>query len=166
MKTWLPGIILLALTGCVTTYFKTNTDYNALHRFSRILVVSKLPKVPSTYLTAWLSAFPDQYDVCVVDASELSFGNPDSLINQEAQKCRSEVMLTLDFNRNYTAGAGKYIYSTSEVSLQMATLPDRKPFWKALATQDVSREDIQPRQVVKQLITDAIIEGKVPPATY
>lgn len=158
--------VLLLLTGCVTTNFKTNTDYAALHRFNRILVVSKLPKAPADWLNAFLVAFPDQYDVCVVDASELAFGNPDSLISQKARECKSDVILTLDFKRNYTVGSGKYISTYNEVFLEMTALPDHKPFWKALVTQNMSSTNIPPDRIVRQLVTDTIIEGKVPNVMY
>ncbi len=162
MKNCCYFLALALLSGCITILptFKTNTDYESLHRFKRILVVSKLPKVPQAYLDAWIISFPDQYDVCVVDASELTFGNPDSLITQKARECQSEAILTLDYDRSYTVGSGKYISSVSEFFLQMAFMPDRKPFWKALTG------DTAPRHIVQQLVTDAIIEGQVPRAIY
>ena len=165
---------LLLLTGCVTTNFQSNADFKSLRPFTRILVVSKLPQVTNAYLDAYLTSFPPQYDVCVLNVSLLAFGSPDSLIAQKARECKSEVMLTLDLNRSYTtgqvSGAGRYgtygrIGSANDVYLEMATVSDRKPFWKSLASTN-GPIGIKPRRVVQQLQTDALIEGKIPPASY
>ncbi len=160
MKVGFYCLLLFLLTGCVVNNFKTNTDYESLHRFKRILVVSKLTDSAPTYLNSWLTSFPDDYDVCVLDISKLAFGNPDSLISQKVLECKSGVMLTIDFDRNFTAGSGKYITAYNEFFVQMVSLPDRKPFWKAVTL------NIRPRAVVNQLVTDAIIEGNVPRPAY
>jgi hypothetical protein len=166
MKAFVLLTLLFALTGCVTTQFKSNTDFQALQRFNRILVVSKLPNVSSEYLASYTQAFPEQYSVCVVDASPLVFGNPDSLIVQKARECGSEVTLMIDFKRNFTAGDGKYITSMSEVFFELASFPARQPFWKAIATCDISSYAIPARHIVRQLADDSLIEGKIPTATY
>jgi hypothetical protein len=172
LRTTLFLAVVALLPGCVTTNFQSNSDFKSLRPFSRILVVSKLPQVTPDYLDAYLTSFPNQYDVCVLDASLLSFGNPDSLIAQKARECKSEVILTLDLNRSYTVGrlsGGEYsngqISSASDIYLEMASFPDRQPFWKSLASTNGSIA-IKPRRIVQQLQTDALIEGKIPPASY
>ena len=146
------------LTGCVTTNFQSNSDFKSLRPFTRILVVSKLPQVPNAYLDAYLTSFPAQYDVCVLNANLLAFGNADSLITQKARECNSEVILTLDLNRSYTTGrmsggenGNGQISSASDVYLEMASFPDRKPFWKSLASTN-GPIGIKPRRVVQQQI--------------
>lgn len=156
--------LALLLNGCVAVHIDSNTNYDALPRFSRILVVSKLDRDDRDYLYAFERAFPLEYDVCAMSANKLAFGNPDSLIQQKAGECRSEVMLTLEFNRNYVVGSGKYSESIDELFLEMRTLPDRKPFWKGVARTD-GPILIAPRRIVNKLHDDRLIDGDIPPAT-
>lgn len=111
-------------------------------------------------------------NVCVLNASLLAFGKTDSLITHKAQECKSEAILTLDLNRSYTIGrlsGGEYgnaqISSASDVYLEIASFPDRKPFWKSLASTN-GPAGIKPRRIVQQLEQDAFIEGKILVASY
>ncbi len=165
-------LIVVLLTGCVTTNFKSNSDFQTLRPFSRVLVVSTLPQVSSAYLDAWLVSFPTSYEVCVLDAGKLAFGKPDSLINEQIRECNAEVILTFELNRSYTTGnasGGQYgsgqIVSVNDLYLEMLSVADRKPFWKSIASTN-SNVEIKPRRIIKQLVADAVIVGNVPPASY
>jgi hypothetical protein len=54
----------------------------------------------------------------------------------------------------------------NEVFLEMTTFPGNQPFWKAIATRDISSYTIPARRIVRQLADDFLIEGKIPPTTY
>ncbi|MFD2935591.1 hypothetical protein [Spirosoma flavum] len=130
--------------------------------FRRILVVSRLPTVKQTYLPTFQTAFPAGYQVCTVSNSPISFDSPEEAIENQRQTCKSEVLLTIDLNRNYTSGNGRYISSYNELYLEMTSLATGKPFWKAIVTTGGSNE-VPPRQIVSQLIKDGIIVGSIPP---
>ncbi|GAB3951764.1 hypothetical protein GCM10028805_32570 [Spirosoma harenae] len=66
--------------------------------------------------------------------------------------------MTIDINRNYTSGTGRYISANNELYLEMKNLATGQPFWKALATTSGTSE-VAPREVVNQLIKDGIIES-------
>jgi hypothetical protein len=169
MKTLLlPGCLSLLLMGCMT--FDTNVNRSAVPTFSRVLVVSRLPVNSAETLAEFAAVFPARYAVCVVSADKLAFANPDSLIRQKARDCNSEVLLTIDLDRDYTTRRiDGTIDPVRELYLQMSSLTDNKPFWKAVAR---SEGALYPRQVVQQLRTDGIITGTVrptpqpAPATY
>lgn len=150
----------ISLTGCVTATFRSNVKPDAKPEFRRILVVSRLPSVEETYLPTFQTAFPAGYQVCTVSNSPISFDNPEQAIEKQRQTCQSEVMLTIDFSRNYTSGFGKYISSNNELFMEMTNLATGHPFWKAIITTGGS--DVSPRQVVNQLIRDGIIESRLP----
>lgn len=166
MNVFVPLVLLFVTTACVSTRFTSNTDFQSLRQFSKILVVSKLPKTSPEYLGTYTRAFPSKYAVCVIDAGDLSFGNPDSTIARKARECGSEVILTLTPSRQFTSGDGKNIQSMNEVFLEMATFPGNQSFWKAIATRSTSSYTIPARRVVKQLANDFLIEGKIPPTTH
>lgn len=163
MKTLLCVALLGSLTGCLPFH---TTQNGAPPPFSRVLVVSRLTRITPTYLPAWSRAFPGQYSVCAVDAGPMSFGNPDSTIQQQAQQCRSEVVLTISVLQNNQGRSGRYSYDLNDVLLEMATLPDRRAFWKGvLSTQATSRNAVDPFRVVSQLKRDGVITGTLP-ASY
>lgn len=61
----------------------------------------------------------------------------------------------------------KTTYNVNDMLLEMATLPDRKPFWKGLTIVAALYDDsLNPRSVVKQLLRDGIISGKIPVQRY
>jgi hypothetical protein len=148
-----------SLMACMT--FNTNVNRAAIPQFSRVLIVSRLPVNPTDLLTEFVATFPKQYTVCTVNADKLAFGNPDSLIRQKVRECGSEVLLTINLERDHTTGGGNYIQSVREVYLEMTNLANGKSFWKAVGT---SEGNLYPRQVVVQLRDDGIITGKIPPA--
>lgn len=96
-----------------------------------------------------------------MSTSPISFETPEEAVQQQTQACSSEVTLTIDFNRNYTSGGGKYISSYNELYLEMASLETGQPFWKAIVTTGGSNE-VPPRQIVNQLQKDGILNGDVP----
>ncbi|GAB4006918.1 hypothetical protein EXU85_30470 [Spirosoma sp. KCTC 42546] len=165
MKTIINKVLIISLltilTGCITANFQSNVKADAKPEFRRILIVSKLSNVSQTYLPTFQTAFPAGYQVCTVSSSPIAFESPEESIEKQRQTCQSEVILTIDFNRNYTTGSGKYISSYNELLLEMTDLTTGKPFWKALVTTGGSSE-VPPRQIVNQLIKDGIIEGTVP----
>ncbi|MEZ0540685.1 hypothetical protein [Fibrella arboris] len=152
-------LLLALLTGCVS--FNSNIDRAAIPDFTRLLVVSKLPNMRVDYLNMFLNSFPRNYEVCVVAAGPLAFGNPDSLVRKELAACKSQVVLTINPYRNYTTGSGEYIRSTDEVLLEMTDMTTQKSFWKAIA-QAPGGVVPSAEQIVRQLRADRIISGEVP----
>ncbi len=156
--------LLTTLTGCVTARFQSNIKANDVPEFHRILVVSRLPKTTETYLPSFQTAFPSGYQVCTLSNGPISFDSPEQAIQQQRQECQSEVMLTIDFSRNYTTGYGNYMSANNEILMEMTNLATGKPFWKAIVTTGGSNE-VHPRLIVSQLIKDGIVEGSLPTGT-
>jgi hypothetical protein len=150
-----------SLTGCAVARFQSNIKTQDVPDFHRILVVSRLPKTTATYLPTFQTSFPAGYQVCILSNSPISFDSPEQAIQQQRQECQSEVMLTIDFSRNYTTGYGHYISANNELLMEMTNLATGKPFWKAIVTTSGSNE-VPPRQIVNQLIKDGIVEGVLP----
>lgn len=155
------GYLMISLTGCTTVHIQTNVKPADKPEFRRILVVSNLPQMVPTYLARFQTAFPSGYQVCTVSNSPIDFDGPEEAIEKQQQTCQSEVLLTIDFSRNYTSGYGKYITSNNELLLVMTNLATNKPFWKAIVTTGSSSE-VPPSDIVQQLIKDGIIGGSVP----
>ena len=153
-----------SLTGCITARFQSNIKANDVPEFHRILVVSRLPKTTATYLPSFQTAFPGGYQVCTLSNGPISFDSPEQAIQQQRQECQSEVMLTIDFNRNYTTGYGHYISTNNEILMELTNLATGKPFWKAIVTTGSSNE-VAPRLIVNQLIKDGIVENSLPTGT-
>lgn len=149
------------LTGCVAVNIQSNVRPEARPDFQRILIVSKLPVQGADYLARFQTAFPPTYQVCSVADSPIAFETSNELIENQQQICKSEVILSLGFSRNYTAGGGKVIASFNEVYAEMSSFASGKPFWKAIITTSGSNE-IPPRKIVNQLIKDGVIVGTVP----
>lgn len=152
---------LVTLTGCMNVSIQSNVKPDEKPEFRRILVVSNLPNMAPTYLARFQTAFPTGYQVCTVSNSSIDFDSPEEAIDKKRQACQSEVSLSIDFNRNYTSGYGKYISSNNELLLVMTNLATNKPFWKAIVTTGGANE-VPPREIVQQLIKDGIIGGAVP----
>ena len=151
------------LTGCTPIVrLQSNARPEIRPDFHRILIVSRLPNSRQTYLPGFLSAFPAQYQVCTVEISPISFDTPEEAIRRQVDQCKSEVMLTIDVNRNFTEGGGKYISSYTDLYLELTNIATGQPFWKALITAGTS--EINPRAIVQQLQKDGMIELSAPPA--
>jgi hypothetical protein len=161
-------IILTAycLTGCVTANFQSNVKPEAKPDFKRILVAAYLPSSRPEYLNELKAAFPAGYQVCVVSVTPLSFDDPQELIQQQRQTCQSDVMLKIDFDRNFTTGSGKYIDSHSQFYAEMIDLATNKPFWKAIITTTTNSREVSARELVQKLQQDDIIKGKIPNIPY
>ncbi|MBC3786908.1 hypothetical protein [Spirosoma utsteinense] len=153
------------LTGCVAVTIQSNVKPDAKPDFQRILIVSRLPMQRPGYLAKFQTAFPTSYQVCSVADSPIAFETPDELIQRQQESCKSEVILTLGFSRNYTSGGGKSIATFNEVYAEMSSIATGKPFWKAIIETNGSAE-IPPRQIVNQLINDGVIAGSVPADRY
>jgi len=149
------------MTGCMNVSIQSNVKPDEKPEFRRILVVSNLPNMAPTFLARFQTAFPTGYQVCTVSNSSIDFDSPEESIEKQRQTCQSEVSLSIDFNRNYTSGYGKYISSNNELLLVMTNLTTNKPFWKAIVTTGGANE-VPPREIVQQLIKDGIIGGAVP----
>ena len=152
---------LFTLTGCMNVSIQSNVKPDEKPAFRRILVVSNLPNMVPAYLPRFQTAFPTGYQVCTVSNSSIDFDSPEEAIEKKRQTCQSEVCLSIDFNRNYTSGYGRYISSNNELLLVMTNLATNKPFWKAIVTTG-SVNEVPPRQIVNQLIKDGIISGTAP----
>ncbi|GAB3776067.1 hypothetical protein GCM10028818_21050 [Spirosoma horti] len=152
---------LIMLTGCMNVSIQSNVKPDDKPEFKRILVVSNLQHMVPTYLARFQTAFPSGYQVCTVSNSSIDFDSPEEAIDKKRQACQSEVSLSIDFNRNYTSGYGKYITSNNELLLVMTNLATNKPFWKAIVTTGGLNE-VPPREIVQQLIKDGIIGGAIP----
>lgn len=153
--------VVASLTGCVSVNIQSNAKADAKPAFRRILIESRLPRMKPTYLPTFQTAFPAGYQVCVVSNSPISFDNPQEAIDKQRQACQSEVLLTIDFNRNYTSGYGNYISASNELYLEMKNLATGKPFWKAVVTTSGSNE-VPPNRIVNKLIEDGVIQSSLP----
>lgn len=151
-------IIFVNLMGCVTATIQSNVKADDKPAFRRILLMSRLSTVTPTYLPKFQTAFPVGSQVCTVVNSPISFDSLEETIDKQRQRCQSEVLLTIDFNRNYTSGGGKYSSSYNELYMEMTSLTTGKPFWKAIVT--AGDTEVSPRLIVNQLIKDGIIEGR------
>jgi hypothetical protein len=149
------------LTGCVSVNIQSNTKAEATPEFHRILIESRLPETDNAYLNQFLTAFPAGYQVCTVLNSPTSFESPADAIEEKRHTCQSEVLLTIDFYRNYTSGSGKYITTTNELLLEMKNLSNGQSFWKALVKTSGSNE-VPPNRIVSKLIDDGLVEGRLP----
>lgn len=118
----------VVLTGCVSVNIQSSVKPDAQPDFRRVLIVSKLPVLSPDYLPKFQAAFPPDYQVCSVADNPLSFKNIDESIQQGIRDCESEVMLTLGFSRNYTAGGGKYISSYNEIYAEMSSIASGQSF--------------------------------------
>jgi hypothetical protein len=156
-------IVCLLVNGCVSVSIQSNVKADARPVFRRILVVSRLSTVSPTYLPKFQTAFPAGYQVCTVSTSPISFETADEAIQKQVQACSSDVILTLDFNRNFTSGGGKYISSYNELYMEMTNVATGKPFWKAIVTTGGDNE-VPPRQIINQLQKDGVLEGVLPEA--
>lgn len=149
------------LTGC-TTILNIQSNVRVVDKppFERILIVSRLPNVEPGYATTFVGEFPSQYTVCSVDISPIAFETPEELIDRQIKECTSQVMLTLDLNRNFSSGSGKFITGYNNIYLEMTSIATGKPFWKAIVLSGVT--ELRPREIVRQLIKDGVLSGKIP----
>ncbi len=165
------SFLLLAglVAGCVS--IRSNVKPGGVPEVKRVLVVTRLyePQPPRNYEQRYLGIFPKEYEVCVVGITALSF-NPDSLINEQARQCRSDVMLTVALRQQgvtdtYQIGDVLHNNSTSsEYLAEMKSIATGQPFWKAQFSGSVGGT-LPPRMVVKQLLKDGVLKGKMPPQT-
>ncbi|GAB3889451.1 hypothetical protein [Spirosoma agri] len=159
MKTIAAFLLISLLAGCVT--IQSNTKSDAVPAFKRILVVTKMRKAPDRYAESFLTSFPSGYEVCTVALSPLAFDNPDEAIKKQAENCQSEVILTLELSK--TGHYSRYNSANYEYNAEMKSVATGQAFWKAMISSDPTLgEQLPPRSVVKRLLTDHIIEGKLP----
>ncbi len=153
--------VSLSLTGCMT--FQTNTRKDSIPKFSRILIVSRLPISTQVVLNNLVQAFPAQYEFCVVNAGKLALANPDSLIQQKIRQCHSEVMLTIEPQRDYlvTASFLGFSKAISETSLTMTNLADGRPFWKGIMESPGRSYQLSGRRIVERLKENGILSGRL-----
>ncbi|WP_338871830.1 hypothetical protein WBJ53_26425 [Spirosoma sp. SC4-14] len=159
MKTILFFLFVSLLTGCVR--IQSNTKADAVPAFRRILVVTKMRNASDSYVQELAQSFPANYEVCTVALSPLSFDNPDETIRKQAAACRSDVILTLELSK--TGHISRYNRFDYAYNAEMTSASTGEPFWKAIISVDPRYgAKIPPRSLVKRLLTDHIIDGKLP----
>ena len=152
--------LIAGLTGCVSVRSNSNTDA-VPPVFNRVLVVTKLRNAPDTYVQQFATSFPSGYEVCTLALSPLSFENPDEAIRKRVAECHSDVILTLDLVKtgfNVYKGANQpYQFDAS-----MKSAATGQPFWKAIISSSTAYdEEVPPNAILKQLLKDNIIHGKL-----
>ncbi|GAB2516258.1 hypothetical protein [Spirosoma aerophilum] len=155
-------VLLASLTGCVT--IQSNIKSDAVPTFQRVLIVTKMRNAPDSYVRTYASSFPAGYEVCTLAISPLSFDNPDDAIRKQTEACHSDVILTLELVKS-----GHYVYRGAsrpyEFNAEMTSVATGQPFWKAIIASDQNYgEQVPARSVIKRLLSDHIIEGKLPQA--
>jgi len=118
-------------TGCASVQSTTNND--AIPTFNRILVASKLPNVSDRYVVEYLNAFPQNYPICPIAISPLSFEKPNDIIQRE--------MYTYPGNQPFWRA--------------LITTPSRRNSLRNCAS-------LPPRLLLNRLRKDGIIVGKTP----
>lgn len=167
MKTFSVLFSLVLLTGCVSV--RSNVKPDAVPSFKRILVVTRLSRPPREYEQRYLNAFPRGYEVCVLGLTPISFGHPDSTVAEHAQRCKSDVILTI---AEVQPGSANYALPDrvsqpsvfpSEYLVEMRSFTSGEAFWKAqLSTSAIYGRSLWPSTVVKRLIRDGLLTGKMP----
>ncbi|UHG90500.1 MULTISPECIES: hypothetical protein [Spirosoma] len=118
-------------------------------------------KAPDSYAQGFVHAFPAGYQVCTVALSPLSFDNPNETIRKQVEACQSEVILTLELSK--TGSIDRYHSSDYEYNAEMTSVATGQPFWKAIISANPNLgEQLSPRSVVKRLLNDHILDGKLP----
>lgn len=165
MKTLLPILLLSAVTGCVSVRSKVKSD--AVPMFSRILVVTNMYYPPRDYEQRYLNVFPKEYQVCAIGVTPLTF-NPDSLIREKARTCQSDVILTISMTQragtsyNQIGGVVQNSDTPALYFADMRSVTTDQPFWKAqLSAAPIQGRTFPPRTVVKRLMKDGVIDGKM-----
>lgn len=160
--------IVTGLIGCVT--IQSNSKPDAVPPiFRRVLIVTKMRNAPDTYVRELARTFPSGYEVCTLALSPLSFDKPDEAIRKQADDCHSEVILTLELvQAGHTGqysryGSGRSAGFPYEYNAEMQAVASGQPFWKAIiSTNPTYGEGVPPRNLIKRLLQDHIIEGKMP----
>jgi len=152
--------LVMSLTGCVT--MQTNIKSDAVPpTFRRVLVVTKLRNAPASYVEQFAKQFPAGYEVSTLAISPLSFDSPDEAIRKKLDSWHSDVILTLELNR--TGHASRYSSYPYEYNAEMKSVATGQPFWKAIISSAPSYgEEVPPRSIIKRLLDDHIIDGKLP----
>ncbi len=157
-------VLVVLLMGCVS--IRSSVKSGEVPEFGRILVVTRLYDPPRGYEQRYLNVFPKEYEVCAVGVTPLSF-NPDSLVNAELTYCKSDVMLTIRLDQegvvtySNVGGVAQNTSTPSRYLAEMKSTATGQPFWKAIISGSVGGV-VPPRTVVKQLIKDGILKGKIP----
>jgi hypothetical protein len=158
--TYLFAGLIASLTGCVT--IQSNIKSDAVPTFQRVLIVSKMRNAPDSYVRTFAGAFPANYEICTLAISPLSFDSPEDAIRKQAEACHSDVILTLELVKS-----GYYVYRGSshpyEFNADMKSVATGQSFWKAIiASNQNYGEQVPARSIVKRLLDDHIIDGKMP----
>lgn len=159
MRTLVTVTLMGLLTSCVR--IQSNTKSEAVPAFKRILVVTKMRDTPDSYAQSFSRAFPTGYSVCTLALSPLSFDKPEEEIRKKAESCQSDVILTLTLTQSGVST--RYYAVPYEFNAEMTSVATEQPFWKAIiSSAPINGERVSPRSVVKRLLNDGIIEGKLP----
>ncbi|GAB4032271.1 hypothetical protein [Spirosoma jeollabukense] len=151
--------LLASQTGCVTVKSSINSD--AIPTFSRVLIVTKMRNAPDSYVRQFARTFPAGYEVYTLALSPLSFENPDAAIKKQLDECHSDVILTIELvQAGHTSRYSSYPY---QYNAEMQTVATGQPFWKAIISSNPTYgEQVPPGSVIKRLLADHIIAGKIP----
>ena len=150
--------LVMMLTACVN--IQSNTKSDGVPAFSRILVVLSIGQASDSYTQQFVRAFPIHYQVCTVVLSSLSRDDPGVVFSKQAGQCNSEVVLTI--NQTQRGWSDDYSSVPYEYNAEMRSVATNQPFWKAIISSNPNAvELVPPRSVVKRLLTDRVIEGKV-----
>ncbi|CAN5399855.1 hypothetical protein BH09BAC4_BH09BAC4_50010 [soil metagenome] len=154
--------LLASLTGCVTVQSSIKSD--AIPTFQRVLIVTKMRNAPDSYVRQFARTFPAGYEVCTLALSPLSFDNPDVAIKKQLDECHSDVILTIELVQ--AGHAGRYRNYSSypyQYNAEMQSVATGQPFWKAIISSNPTYgEQVPPGSVIKRLLADHIIAGKIP----
>ncbi|GAB3692061.1 hypothetical protein GCM10027592_10560 [Spirosoma flavus] len=161
MKTfysWFFVGMLTNLVGCVT--IQSNSKSEAIPSFQRVLIVTKLRNAPASYVQNFARQFPTGYETCTLAISPLSFDNPDEAIRKKVADCQSDVILTLELVQR--GQSSQYSSTPYEYNAEMVSAKTGESFWKAIIASNPSYgEQVPPRSILKRLLVDHIITGKI-----
>ena len=153
--------IVAVLTACVN--IQSNTKSAGVPAFSRILVVLSIGQASDSYTQQFVRAFPAHYQVCTVVLSSLSLDDPDEAVRKQADKCNSDVILTI--SQTQRGWSDDYSNVPYVFDAELRSVDTNEPFWKAIISSGLySVELVPPRSVVKRLLNDRVITGKFPQA--
>lgn len=159
MKTHLLTFTLLTglgLNGCVSV--RSNQESGEVPSFQKILVFTKQKEKAQRYADSYRFAFPAGYQVTTLGFDDLTFGNPDSLIRQEAAANGCDAVLWLETRPTGTVTGTQFgTWSDFELYGEFRTWPANQPFWKMKVALASLRSQLSPDRVVRQLQRDGIL---------
>ncbi|TAE24015.1 MAG: hypothetical protein EAZ91_21140 [Cytophagales bacterium] len=159
------GIILL--TSCMT--MRSNIQSESIPKVKRILIVTKTRKPQPSYEADFRRNLPEGYEVCTINLDRLSLTSDDT-IREEVLGCKSDAILTIatTYRGNLLVGDSNDTNSrpstgAAQFNLEMRSATEKKPFWRAIiSTTPILGEKLSARTIVRRLLRDGVLEGKLP----